>query len=129
MDPIADLLTRIRNASSARHEKVDVPYSRMKEGVVAVLKGNGLIKDFRVVKGHKPGLMRVYLKYDHLGNPLVHGLKRESRPGLRRYVTVDEIPQVQSGFGVAVLSTNQGIVSGAEAKEKKIGGELLLSVW
>lgn len=129
MDPIADLLTRIRNASAARHEKVDVPYSQMKEGIVEVMKRNGLIKNFRVVKDNKQGMMRVYLKYDTLGKPVLGHLKRVSRPGLRTYVNVDSIPVVRTGFGFSILSTNQGILSSDEAREKRVGGELLCSVW
>jgi small subunit ribosomal protein S8 len=129
MDPIADLLTRIRNASGAHHEKVDVPYSKMKEGVVNVLKSHGFVKNFRVVKDDRQGMMRIYLKYDAEGNPAVKHIKRESRPGLRKYVNTDQIPSVRTGFGIAVLSTNKGIMAGEEAKEQKVGGEYLCSVW
>ncbi len=129
MDPIADLLTRIRNASSAKHEKVDVPYSSVKEGIVNVLKSRGLVKNFRVVKDSRQGMMRIYLKYDTEGNAVLSHLKRESRPGLRKYIGVDEIPSVRTGFGVAVLSTSHGIMSGDEAKEKRFGGEYICSVW
>jgi small subunit ribosomal protein S8 len=129
MDPIADLLTRIRNGSAAGHDKVDVPYSQVKEGIVEVLKKKGLIKNFRVVKDNKQGVMRIYLKYDTEGKPVLSHLKRESRPGLRKYVKADDIPAVRTGFGVAILSTSKGIVAGDEAKEKKMGGEYLCSVW
>ncbi|MDZ4677001.1 MAG: 30S ribosomal protein S8 [Oligoflexia bacterium] len=129
MDPIADLLTRIRNASSAKHDKVDVPYSAVKEGIVNVLKSRGLVKNFRVVKDNRQGMMRIYLKYDNEGTPVLTHLKRESRPGLRKYIGVDEIPSVRTGFGVAVLSTSHGIMSGDEAKEKRFGGEYICSVW
>jgi small subunit ribosomal protein S8 len=129
MDPIADLLTRIRNGSAARLEKVDVPHSNEKEGVVAVLKSRGLVKHYRVVKDNKQGMMRVYLKYDESGRPALSYLKRESRPGLRRYVKADDIPAVRTGFGIAIVSTNKGIISGEEAKEKRVGGEYICSVW
>src|SRR5476649_431992 len=112
MDPIADLLTRIRNASSARHDKVDIPLSKVKEGIVGVLKHKGLIKNFRVVKDRKQGMMRVYLKYDEEGNPVLGHLKRESRPGLRKYVSFEDIPQVRTGFGVAIVSTSKGVMAG-----------------
>ena len=129
MDPIADLLTRIRNASSARHDKVDIPLSKVKEGIVGVLKNKGLIKNFRVVKDTKQGMMRVYLKYDDEGKPILSHLKRESRPGLRKYVNCEDIPQVRTGFGVAIVSTSKGVMAGDEAKEKKVGGEYICSVW
>ncbi|MBK9293101.1 MAG: 30S ribosomal protein S8 [Oligoflexia bacterium] len=129
MDPISDLLTRIRNANMAGQEKADIPHSNVKEGILHVLKNNGLIKNFRVVKDNKQGIIRVYLKYTEKGKPVINNLKRESRPGLRKYVPVDKIPQVRTGFGLAILSTNQGIMSGEEAKEKKVGGEYICSVW
>ncbi|MCC6277527.1 MAG: 30S ribosomal protein S8 [Oligoflexia bacterium] len=129
MDPIADFLTRIRNSSEAKHEKVDIPLSKIKEGIANILKTEGFIKDFRVVRGQKQGLMRVYLRYDDKGQPVITQLKRISRPGLRRYVRSDEIPNVRNGFGSAIVSTSQGVLSGKEAKEKGIGGEILCSVW
>jgi small subunit ribosomal protein S8 len=129
MDPIADLLTRIRNSSAAKHDKVDVPHSQVKEGIVEVLKRKGLVKNFRVVKDNKQGIMRIYLKYDSEGKPILSHLKRESRPGLRKYVKADDIPSVRTGFGVAIVSTSKGIVAGDEAKEQKMGGEYLCSVW
>jgi small subunit ribosomal protein S8 len=129
MDPIADLLTRIRNGSSANHEKVDIPHSKVKEGVTAVLKKCGFVKNFRVVKDNKQGMMRVYLKYGSEGQPVLSYLKRESRPGLRKYVKADDIPIVRTGVGVAIISTSAGIMSGEEAKEKRMGGEYICSVW
>ena|ERR1017187_10045196 len=129
MDPISDLLTRIRNGSSAGQEKVDIPHSRMKEGVVEVLKQRGLITNYRVVRDNKQGMMRVYLKYDQLRKPVLSGLKRESRPGLRRYVNVDDIPAIRSGFGMTILSTSKGIMSGDDAKQQNVGGEYLCSIW
>lgn len=129
MDPIADLLTRIRNANNAKLDKVDVPHSNIKEGILDVLKRKGFIKNFRVVKDKKQGMARVYLKYNDKGQPVIKNLKRESRPGLRCYVSVEQIPSVRTGFGVAILSTNQGIFAGDEAKEKRVGGEYLCSVW
>ena len=129
MDPIADLLTRIRNASTAKHEKVDLPYSKLKEGVAESLKRAGYIKGFKVVRDAKQGVMRVYLKYDSSGIPVINNLQRESRPGLRKYVNVEKIPVVRSGFGVTILSTNKGILLGDEARQQKLGCELLCSVW
>ncbi len=129
MDPIADLLTRIRNGSDAHHDKVDVPYSKIKEGIVTVLKDKGIVKNFRVVKDNRQGMMRIYLKYDGEGKPLVSHLQRESRPGLRKYVKAEKIPTVRSGFGVTILSTSKGIMTGDEAREKRLGGEYLCSIW
>ncbi len=129
MDPIADLLTRIRNANGAKQDKVDVPHSNVKEGILAVLKKQGMIKNYRVVKDKKQGMARIYLKYSTEGIPVIHNLKRESRPGLRKYVAADQIPQVRTGFGIAILSTNQGIMAGDEAREKRVGGEYICSVW
>jgi small subunit ribosomal protein S8 len=129
MDPVADFLTRIRNASRARHEKVDVPLSKLKEGLAKVLKGSGFIKDFRVVRGQRQGLMRVYLKYDEHGKSVITQLQRESRPGLRRYVRCDEIPNIRSGFGSSIISTSKGVMAGQEAREKGLGGEILCSIW
>ncbi len=129
MDPIADLLTRIRNANSAKQEKVDVPHSIVKEGILSVLKSKGFIKNYRVVRDNKQGMARVYLKYSETGRSIITDLKRESRPGLRKYVAVDEIPSVRTGFGISILSTSKGIMSGDDAKEQKTGGEYICSVW
>ena len=129
MDPVADLLTRIRNGSAAQHEKVDVPYSKLKEGVVEVLRKNGLVKNFRVVKDDRQGMMRIYLKYDAEGRPVLSNLRRESRPGLRRYVKAEKIPTVRSGFGLIVMSTSKGLMSGEEARQQSLGGEYICSVW
>lgn len=129
MDPIADLLTRIRNATRANQEKVDVPHSNVKEGILSVLKAKGMIKNYRVVKDNKQGMARVYLKYTEKGQPVITNMKRESRPGLRKYVRADQIPQVRTGFGIAILSTNKGIMAGDEAKEQRVGGEYICSVW
>jgi small subunit ribosomal protein S8 len=129
MDPIADLLTRIRNGSSAKHEKVDIPHSRVNEGVAKVLKDRGFIKNFRVVKDNRQGMMRIYLKYSSEGQPAVQNLKRESRPGLRKYVKAEKIPSIRTGFGMTIISTSKGIMSGDEAKEKRMGGEYICSVW
>jgi small subunit ribosomal protein S8 len=129
MDKIAEFATRIRNASHARHEKVDIPASRVRQGIAEVLKEEGLIRNFKVVRDGKQGVMRVYLKYSESGDPLISDIQKVSRSGRRAYVAVDKIPKVRSGFGITVLSTNVGILSGRVAQEKKIGGELLLKVW
>lgn len=129
MDKIAEFATRIRNASHAKHEKVDIPASRVRQGIAEVLKEEGLIRNFKIVRDGKQGMMRVYLKYSEAGDPLITDIQKVSRSGRRAYVPVDKIPKVRSGFGISVLSTNIGILSGRVAQEKKIGGELLLKVW
>lgn len=129
MDKIAEFATRIRNASQAKHEKVDIPASKIRQGIAEVLKSEGLIRNFKVVRDGRQGMMRVYLKYTEGGEPLITDIQRVSRSGRRAYVPVTKIPKVRSGFGITVLSTNMGILSGREAQEKKVGGELLLKVW
>jgi small subunit ribosomal protein S8 len=129
MDVIAEFMTRIRNATAARHEKVDVPASNMRAEVARVLREEGFIRNFKVVKDGKQGMMRVYLKYDPAGQGMISGIRRMSRPGRRYYVNVEQIPEVRSGFGISVLSTNKGILSGDEARKHNVGGELLMKVW
>ncbi len=129
MDVLAELFTRIRNAGNANHEKVDIPSSKLKTGVVEVLKTFGFIKDFRIVKVGSKSMMRVYLRYLDSGSHAVTQIRRISRPGLRVYVGSDEIPKVRQGYGVSILSTNKGILSSKDAREKKLGGELLCQVW
>ena len=129
MDTVSDFLTRIRNAGLARHEKVDVPASRMRVGIAQILKDNNYIRDFRVVKDNKQGLMRVYLRYLDDGKHCIEKIQRVSSPGRRIYVKVDKIPQVRSGFGMSILSTNQGILSSKECVARKMGGELLCTLW
>ena len=129
MDTIGDFLTRIRNAHSARHEKVDVPASNIRKGIAKVLQDSSYIDSFKVVKDGKQGIMRVYLKYDDSGKPSIEKLMRVSRPSRRHYVRANEIPNVRAGYGLAILSTSKGIVSGGEAKKQNLGGELLCMVW
>ncbi len=129
MDVIGDFLTRIRNAGKAEHEKVDLPSSKVKVGIAEVLKQYGYIKDFRVVKVGVRSMMRVYLRYLDDGSHAIEQLRRVSTPGLRRYIHADKIPQVRSGYGISILSTNKGIVGNKEATEKKLGGEILCQVW
>jgi small subunit ribosomal protein S8 len=128
-DPIADLLTCLRNALHARKEYVDVPRSRLKEALIKVIAEQGFIKDHGVVEEHKRPRLRVWLKYDANGRPILRGLKRVSRPGLRTYVRADEIPLVQNGLGVNVLSTPRGIMIDREARRLHVGGEILCSLW
>ncbi len=129
MDTIGDFITIIRNAQMAGHQKVDAPSSKVRQGIASVLKNKGFIRDFRVAEDNKQGLIRLYLKYDRHGKPAIDVIKRVSKPGLRKYVDVDHIPEVRSGYGFSVLSTNKGILSDVEARDKKVGGEVLLKVW
>lgn len=129
MDTMAAFLTRIRNAGLAKHEKVDVPASNFRIGVATVLRDCGYIRNFKVVKDGKQGIMRVYLRYNDDGRHAIETINRVSRPGRRVYVQCAQIPNVRSGFGISVLSTSQGVMSGKQAAEKKLGGELLCTVW
>lgn len=128
-DPVADLLTRIRNASRAEHEKVDVPYSRLKHRIVEILKAEGFIKNFRVLDETTPAVLRVYLKYGPGNERIISGLQRVSRPGRRVYVTRDRIPSILGGMGVAILSTSRGVMTDREVKRQGLGGEVLAYVW
>jgi len=129
MDKVADFLTQIRNAGKARHEKVDMPASKLRAGVAQVLASEGFIRSFKVAKDSKQGIMRVYLKYDDAGNHAISQISKVSTPGRRFYVQSSKIPVVRSGFGITILSTSQGVISGKTAIEKGIGGELLCTVW
>ena len=129
MDTIAQFLTRIRNAGLARHEKVDIPSSRSRVGIASVLKQTGYISDFKVVRDGRQGMMRVFLKYDDAGRHAISNVRRVSRPGRRLYIPCGKIPVVRSGFGLSVISTSQGIMSGSDATNKNIGGELICTVW
>ncbi len=129
MDTVGDFLTRIRNAGMARHEKVDVPSSNLRKGIAKILMENGYIKNFREANDGKQGVMRVYLNYDSRGNTVISKLQRVSTPGKRVYVKSSEIPKVRSGYGLAIISTSKGILSGKDATQSKVGGEYLLKVW
>ncbi len=128
-DPIADMLTRIRNASRAEHEKVDIPASRLKVRVAEILKDEGFIKNFRVLEDTKQGTLRVYLKYGAANEKMITGLVRVSTPGRRIYVTRDRIPSILGGMGMALLSTSRGVVTDRDARKQKVGGEVLAYVW
>lgn len=127
-DPIADFLTRIRNAANARHKVVDVPASRLKERLAAILKDQGFISDFQKVEEGPQGTIRVALRYIN-GFPSMLGLQRVSRPGLRRYAGAGELPRVKNGLGIAIISTSQGLMTDKEARTRNIGGEVLCYVW
>ena len=128
-DPIADMLTRVRNASRAEHEKVDIPASRLKVRIAEILKDEGFIKNFRLLEDKKQGMLRVYLKYGAANEKMISGLVRVSTPGRRVYVKHDEIPSILGGMGVALLSTSKGVVTDRDARKQKTGGEVLAYVW
>jgi small subunit ribosomal protein S8 len=128
-DPIGDMLTRIRNASSARHEKCLVPKSRLKIRIAEVLKEEGFIKDFVVHQDGVQGAITILLKYSTDREPAISDIKRVSKPGLRRYVPNDSIPRVLNGMGIAILSTSKGVLVDREARKQKVGGELICTVW
>ena len=129
-DPIADMLTRIRNGHMARHDKVDIPASKIKQAMIRILKEENYIKNYKVVdgKGKRP-IIRVYLKYDPTGRPIINGLKRVSKPGRRVYVGKDEHPRVLGGLGISILTTNRGLMVSRKAEQMGIGGEVLCNVW
>ena len=128
-DPIADLLTRIRNGFMAEKRWVDIPSSRMKKRIAFVLKEEHYIKDFIFISAGEKESIRIFLKYDISGKPVISGIKRQSKPGCRLYVNVNEIPKVLDGLGIAILSTSKGILSGKTARKLNVGGEYLCSVW
>ena len=128
-DPIADFLTRIRNASRAKHMRVDIPASRIKGEIAKIMLGAGYVQDVKFVDDGKQGLLRIYLKYGRDSNPVIEGLQRVSKPGRRVYAKKGDIPRVLGGYGVVVLSTSQGILTGNQAKEKGVGGEVLCQIW
>lgn len=128
-DPIADLLTRIRNASAAKHETVDIPASNMKKAIASILLDEGYIKNFQVIDDDKQGTIRITLKYGENKTKAITGLKRVSRPGLRIYAGADELPRVLKGLGVAIISTSKGIMTDRKARQEHIGGEVLAFIW
>ncbi len=129
-DPIADMLTRIRNACGSKHRRVDMPASKMKLEIARLLKESAFIQDYRTVTDeHGRPILRVILKYAAGGHPVIRELRRVSSPGLRQYVGVSEIPRVRNGLGVAILSTSQGLMTDREARRARTGGELLALVW
>jgi small subunit ribosomal protein S8 len=129
-DPIADMLTRIRNACGSKHRRVDVPMSRMKTEIARILKENNFIQDYQTVETDDgKQMLRVRLRYAAGGQPVIRELKRVSTPGLRRYVGVNEIPRVRNGLGVAILSTSKGLMSDRQARQARTGGELVAVVW
>lgn len=128
-DPLADMLTRIRNAAMVGHESVEIPNSKVKHGLATILKQEGYIDDYQIVEDERQGMIKVRLRYDDHNERAITGIKRRSRPGRRIYVKHDRIPKVMSGLGVAVLSTSNGIMTDRQARERKVGGELLCEIW
>ena len=131
-DPIADMLTRIRNANSVQHDKVDVPASRMKKAIAQILKSEGFVKDFDVIKKDETdvqGTIRVILKYGSNREKVITGLKRISKPGLKVYVKSEQLPKVLGGLGIALISTSQGVMTDKQARKANLGGEVLAYVW
>ena len=128
-DPIADMLTRIRNANSAKHKTVDIPASNMKLGIADILFKEGYIKSFEEIKDNTQGMIRITLKYDEKGTRVIDGLRRISKPGLRVYASKEELPKVLNGLGIAIISTSQGLKTDKEARELGIGGEVLAYIW
>jgi len=128
-DPIADMLTRIRNAGMAQHPKVDIPSSNLKVAIAEVMQNLGYIKNHKVITDDKQGVLRVYLKYDQNNQPLIHEITRVSKPGRRVYVGSNEVPRVKNGLGAAILSTSKGVIDDVAAREAKVGGEVLCTIW
>ena len=128
-DPIADMLTRIRNANTAKHETVDIPASNMKKAIAEILNNEGYIKGYQIIEDGKQGVIRVTLKYTSNKEKVISGIKRISKPGLRMYAPADELPRVLKGLGIAIISTSKGILTDKEARKLHIGGEVLAFVW
>ena len=128
-DPIADMLTRIRNANMARHSTVDIPASKLKRSIVEILKQEGFIKDYEYIEDQKQGIIRIHLKYGKGAERIITGLKRISKPGLRVYAGKDELPTVLGGLGVAIISTSRGVMTDREARKMGHGGEVLCYIW
>ena len=128
-DPIADMLTRIRNANSAKHDTVDIPASNMKKAIAQILLDEGYIASYKVIDDEKQGVIRVTLKYTENKAQVITGLRRVSKPGLRIYSNVEDMPKVMKGLGIAIVSTSKGIMTDREARKQNVGGEVLAFVW
>lgn len=128
-DPIADFLTRIRNANMVKHESVEIPASKIKRDIAEILKREGFVRDVEYIEDDKQGVIRVFLKYSTDKERVISGLRRISKPGLRKYVKADAVPKVLNGLGIAILSTSEGVITDKEARAKKIGGEVIAYVW
>ncbi|WP_188207996.1 30S ribosomal protein S8 [Alkalibacillus aidingensis] len=128
-DPIADMLTRIRNANMVRHDQLEVPASKLKQEIVDILKREGFIRDYEFVEDNKQGVLRLFLKYGSNNERVITGIKKISKPGLRVYAKAEELPRVLNGLGIAVVSTSKGVLTDKEAREQAVGGEVLAYVW
>lgn len=128
-DPIADYLTRIRNAQGAGHRRVDIPASKMKRAITQILLDKGYIQNYLDIDDNKQGLIRVFLKYDHYGTPVIKKLNRVSKPGLRKYCSSQDVPRVLNGYGIAILTTSQGVMTDKEARKLGVGGEIICEVY
>ena len=128
-DPIADMLTRIRNANTAKHPTVDVPASNMKKAIAQILLDEGYIKGFQVIEDNKQGMIKITLKYTDNKTPVISGMRRVSKPGLRIYTNREDMPKVMKGLGVAILSTSKGVMTDKQARKENVGGEVLAFVW
>lgn len=128
-DPIADFLTRVRNANLARHEVVEAPASKIKKSIAEILKAEGFIRDFEYINDNKQGVIRVFLKYGEDRNRVITGIQRISKPGLRKYAKAEELPKVLNGLGIAIISTSAGVITDKEARSKQVGGEVIAYVW
>ena len=128
-DPIADLLTRIRNASSAKHDTVEVPASKMKKAIVEILFAEGYIKKYEVIEDNRQGVIKIWLKYNEGKKQVITGIKRVSKPGLRVYANKEDMPRVLKGLGIAIVSTSKGIMTDKQARRENVGGEVLAVVW
>lgn len=128
-DPVADMLTKLRNASRAKFEKVDVPASKMKLEIIKILKNEGYIKNFKKITQDEFNFIRVFLKYNDEMEPIIHGIKKMSKPGRRVYSGYRKLPRVLNGYGTLIVSTSSGVTTGRKAVEKKVGGELICTVW
>jgi small subunit ribosomal protein S8 len=128
-DPIADMLTRIRNALKASHESVDIPNSKMKANIAKILKSEGYVRNFKIISDSRQGVLRVFLKYDEQKLPVISGIERVSKPSRRVYAGFDEIPGVLNQYGVNILTTSRGIMSDRDARRMRVGGEILCRIW
>ena len=128
-DPVADMLTKIRNASQAKFDRVDIPTSKLKLEVIKILKNEGYIKNFKKITTDGLNLIRVFLKYDNGDQPIIHGIQKISKPGRRIYTGYKKMPRVYNGYGTLIISTSTGVTTGKKAVEKKLGGEIICSIW
>lgn len=128
-DPIADMLTRIRNANMVRHDKLEVPASKIKKEIAEILKREGFVRDVELIEDNKQGILRIFLKYGPNNERVITGLKRISKPGLRVYAKADEVPRVLNGLGIAIVSTSRGVMTDKDARQAQTGGEVVAYVW